>query len=86
MLDKMSNASRIVDKLEQKKLATRAFCKDDRRKVNVVITEKGMKLLDEIDKEQKDWLKAYHTLSKSEAEELNNLLDKLRTEINNQKK
>ena len=86
MLDKMSNASRIVDKLEQKKLATRAFCKDDRRKVDVIITEKGMKLLEEIDIEQKEWLKAYHALSKSEAEEVNNLLDKLRTEFNKPKK
>src|SRR5690606_29173397 len=50
MLDKMSNASRLVDKLELKKLVTRKQCPNDRRQVEVLITQKGMDLLAEIDK------------------------------------
>ena len=41
MLDKMSNASRLVDKLVAKKLVLRTECPSDRRAVDVVITEKG---------------------------------------------
>ncbi len=43
MLDKMSNASRIVDKLVAKKLADRKVCPEDRRMVDVLITDKGIK-------------------------------------------
>jgi len=49
MLDKNSNATRIVDKLVRKNLAQRSENPSDRRAVEIVITEKGLKLLDEID-------------------------------------
>lgn len=77
MLDKMSNASRLVDKLEKKRLVTRNRCMFDRRKVDVVITDKGLKLLEEI---EKDTAKRtlVDNLTESEARELNRLLDKVR--------
>jgi DNA-binding MarR family transcriptional regulator len=51
MLDKSSNASRLVDKLNSKGFAERRECPVDRRACDVVITEKGQELLKEIDKE-----------------------------------
>jgi DNA-binding MarR family transcriptional regulator len=79
MIDKMSNASRLVDKLLEKGLVDRRTCPTDRRQVDVQITEKGQELLAKIDDESKDWENPLHTISKAEAKELNILLDKLRT-------
>ena len=78
MLDKSSNASRIVDKLSAKKLAERKVCKKDKRAVDVIITRNGLKLLEEIDKEIPKWEKKLKAITPVEAETLNNLLDKLR--------
>ena len=49
MLDKMSDASRIVEKLRIKGLVERTICAHDRRNVDVIITEKGLNLLKKID-------------------------------------
>lgn len=78
MLDKNSNASRLVEKLRLKKLVERAICPEDRRAVNVVITIKGLDLLNELDKEDASFLKELKNLSEKEAEQINFLLDKLR--------
>jgi len=78
MLDKNSNASRLVEKLRVKKLVERATCPEDRRAVNVVITEKGLELLAEIDKHEMAFLKEMKNISEQEAEQMNFLLDKLR--------
>ena len=78
MLDKMSNASRLVDKLLAKELAQRTECPNDRRAVDVVITEKGLDLLKIMDQHQHQWEKRFHNLTEEEADELNRLLDKLR--------
>ncbi len=51
MLDKMSNASRLIEKLKQKEFVERNACPNDRRQVDVKITDKGMKLLAQIDSE-----------------------------------
>ncbi|MBI3520838.1 MAG: MarR family transcriptional regulator [Bacteroidetes bacterium] len=78
MLDRMSDASRIVDKLYTKKLINRKECPNDRRSVDVVITDDGLKLLtslDYIDDLSKDMLKS---LTSEEIDTLNHLLDKLR--------
>jgi DNA-binding MarR family transcriptional regulator len=79
MLDKMSNASRLVEKLRQKKLVERRTCKNDRRAVDVIITLKGLDLLDEIEKHDNHWEKVFSALKVPEAKELNLLLDKLRS-------
>lgn len=78
MLDKNSNASRLVEKLRIKKLAERAVCPDDRRAVNVIITKKGLDLLIELDKCEEKCIKELKILSAKEAKQLNILLDKLR--------
>ena len=49
MLDKMSDASRIIDKLKIKKLVVRKECPIDRRSVDILITEKGLELLKSLD-------------------------------------
>jgi DNA-binding MarR family transcriptional regulator len=78
MLDKNSNASRLVEKLRLKKLVERATCPDDRRAVNVLITQKGLDLLDEIDKQDSTFMKELKNITEKEAEQINTLLDKLR--------
>ncbi len=78
MLDKASNASRIVDKLVIKKLAERNTCEKDRRAVDVVITKKGLDLLADIDKRQDNWEEQFHGITGKQAEKLNELLDKFR--------
>lgn len=77
MLDKTSNASRIVDKLELKKLVTRTVCPSNRRAVDIRITEAGLALL----KEQDIVLARephLRNLTEAEAIQLNDLLDKIR--------
>lgn len=78
MLDKSSNASRIVDRLLVKELVTRRTCKKDRRSVDVVITDKGLNLLYKLDSLQTEWRKEFETLTTEEAKNLNKLMDKLR--------
>ncbi len=80
MLDKNSNASRLVEKLRLKKLVERAICADDRRAVNVAITKKGLDLLIELDEHEESFIsKELKKLSENEAEQINLLLDKLRS-------
>ncbi len=78
MLDRMSNASRIVDRLEKKGLVTRKPSKSDRRAVDVLITEKALKLLSVLDAKMDEWEKSFREISIEEAETLNVLLDKIR--------
>jgi DNA-binding MarR family transcriptional regulator len=78
MMDKMSNASRLVDKLLVKELVIRQVCPDDRRAVDVVITQKGLDLLAELDTLQNKWEEQLHCLTEAEALQLSDLLDKLR--------
>ena len=78
MLDKMSDVSRIVDRMKSKRLLIREYCKEDRRRVNVMISEYGLELLSEIDKDQEQFLNKIENISVEEAKKLNNLLDKLR--------
>ena len=78
MLDKMSDASRIVDRLVQKGLVSRCTNSKDRRAVDIRISEKGMEILTKMDAEfkTKDVLK--DNLTEEEAGQLSDLLDKLR--------
>ena len=78
MMDKMSNASRIVDRLESKKLVLRKPKSEDRRCVDVIITEKGIRLLEKIQSSELDFENNIKNISISEAKMLNELLDKLR--------
>ena len=78
MLDKMSDASRIVEKLRLKGMLERSICSKDRRSVDVVITQKGLDLLQKIDKREQEVDLLFHSLSDDELNQLNHLLDKLR--------
>ena len=79
MLDKMSNASRLVDKLKDKGLVDRRECPSDRRRVDIVITEKGLDLLAEASRSVESDVEARFTnLNDEEATQLSFLLDKLR--------
>lgn len=78
MLDKMSDASRIVERLVQKGLVSRCTNEKDRRAVDIKINEKGLELLQKLDMELNinKILKSH--LSDEEADQLNTLLDKMR--------
>ncbi len=81
MIDKMSNATRLVEKLKHKDLVTREINPDNRRQVNINITEKGLALLAEIDVVIKEDQKPpyIHSITEDELHQLNYLLDKLRS-------
>ena len=78
LLDKMSNASRLIEKLKQKKLIKRSECSKDRRQVDVLVTQEGLLLLEEIDKLSDKMNGICDTLNLNEKKTLNKLLDKLR--------
>lgn len=79
MLDRMSNASRIVDRLESKGLVERTVCKTDRRAKDVLITEKGLAILNEVDSALLLWMKKLELVASNEAHQMNDALDKLRS-------
>lgn len=81
MLDKMSDTSRIVDRLIVKELVAKTTCKRDKRLVDVVITKKGLELLLELDSYSADMDKVVGNLANEEAVQLNFLLDKLRENV-----
>jgi len=78
MLDKMSDTSRIVDRLVKKGMVKKNICKTDRRLVDVVITEKGKKLLAELDSKDDDMDAILKNINETDAIQINQLLDKMR--------
>ena len=78
MLEKMSDTSRIVDRLITKGLVKKVICKSDRRLVDVIITDKGKKLLERLDVREAEMDGVLSNLTEKEASALSDLLDKLR--------
>ncbi len=78
MLDKNSNASRLVEKLRVKELVERQECPADRRAVNVRITDRGLDLLKQLDSIIDQTGNIFHKVSEAEARMLNGFLDRLR--------
>lgn len=78
MLEKMSDTSRIVDRLIAKGLVKKLICKKDRRLVDVIISDKGKKLLERLDSRQDEMDQVLGNLSEKEASDLSDLLDKIR--------
>jgi DNA-binding MarR family transcriptional regulator len=78
MLDKMSDTSRIVDRLVLKGLVVKKACKTDRRLVDVTISEKGKAILEDMEPFVKEMDGLMSNLSDAEMESLNQLLDKIR--------
>jgi DNA-binding MarR family transcriptional regulator len=79
MIDRSSNTSRLVEKLRSKKLVERKINEEDRRKVDIFITNEGMELIekasDAMDTSMKEEMSH---LTEEEAAKLNDLLDKFR--------
>jgi DNA-binding MarR family transcriptional regulator len=81
MIDKSSNASRIVDKLEIRRLVLRRVCDKDRRQVDVIITEKGLALLEDLDEKVPTFKTIMSKqLSYKDVETLNFALDQIRNQ------
>jgi MarR family transcriptional regulator, 2-MHQ and catechol-resistance regulon repressor len=78
MLDRMSDTSRIVDRLVAKQLVKKVVCTKDRRLVDVTITEKGQNLLKRLDGQVNSMDSILSNITEKEAQTISNLLDKLR--------
>ncbi len=79
MVEKAPNATRLADKLLDKRLIERRRCDADRRVVYVQITDTGLKLLKEIDEKQKVGFDiSALNITEEEARLMSNLLDKIR--------
>ncbi len=78
MLDKMSDTSRIVDRLIIKGVVKKTICVTDKRLVDIVITKKGEKLLEKLDEYNAQMDAVLNNLSEDESKMLNQLLDKIR--------
>ena len=79
MIDKSSNATRIVDKLLEKKLVSRTEDKVDRRLVNIKITAQGLKLIEVINLNSEGYHAALVKLGEEKARQMNTWLDELRS-------
>src|SRR6185436_4387986 len=78
MLDKMSDTSRIVDRLVVKGLVKKNTCPEDKRLVDVSISDKGKKLLEKFDKCEAEMDAVFGSLTEAEVKTLNKILDKIR--------
>ena len=78
MLDKMSDTSRIVDRLLLKGGVSKKTCPSDKRLVDISITEQGKKVLAKIDRNEKQITAIMANLDQQEMKSLNGLLDKMR--------
>ena len=78
MLDRMSDTSRIVDRLIKKNLVQKVVCKSDRRLVDITITDEGLSLLENMEKYSDEMHQLIANISEEEAQTLNNILDKIR--------
>jgi DNA-binding MarR family transcriptional regulator len=81
MLDKMSDTSRIVDRLVIKQLVTKRMCPSDKRLVDVSITDHGKEMLERIDAKDSEMRGVMKNLDEEELTALNTMLDKLRGSV-----
>lgn len=78
MLDKMSDTSRLVDRLVKKGLAEKKVSATDKRLVDVTITEGGIEILEKLDENNEQLDNIARNITDEEAAAINRLLDKLR--------
>lgn len=78
MIDKSPDLTRLVDRLINKQLVDRCVCPDNRRKLDIIITKKGIELLKKINPIVKREFAKLNKLNKKEAIELSRILDKMR--------
>lgn len=81
MLDKQSDASRLVDRLCSKALVVRTVSDHDRRKMDVVITDAGLELLQQMEVTISASDALFDGVSNAEAEIANNVLDRIRENV-----
>lgn len=82
MLDKMSDTSRIVDRLIVKGLVEKTACIKDKRLVDIIVTKKGLQLLEKLDSLNEHIDSILKGVSEKEAQAMNQILDKLRENSN----
>lgn len=80
MLDRSSNASRLIDKLKEKKLVTRMECSTDRRQMDIQITSEGLDLLKRMDGQMDATEASFGIMTEADAAQLNRILDRMREE------
>ena len=80
MLDKMSDVSRIVERLRKKEFITRIYSTQDRRSVQIFITQAGIEMLEEIESDHDFMDSMLARLDQNEISMLNSILSKVRTE------
>jgi DNA-binding MarR family transcriptional regulator len=79
MLAKTSNTTRLVDKLLLKNFVTRNVCPANRRKIEVLITQKGLDVLTQLAPKVLEHEQSFSkNLNIEELEKLNHLLEKYR--------
>lgn len=79
MLDRMSNASRIVDRLELKGFVERKVSTVDKRAKDVLITKNGLEVLKEVDEQMNLWMNSFKALDQDEVEKTSAVLDQMRS-------
>jgi DNA-binding MarR family transcriptional regulator len=79
MLDKMSDTSRIVDRLISKELVVKNTCEKDKRLVDITLSPKGLDLVDQLDQFNDRIDALLKGINASEAATMNQILDKIRT-------
>lgn len=77
LIDRMSDTSRLVERLRKSGYVERVTSKVDKRAVDVVLTPKGLQLLNKLDSYDGEMHKAVSPISDKEAQQLNNILDKV---------
>jgi DNA-binding MarR family transcriptional regulator len=79
MIDKMSNASRLVEKLRQKGYVKRTECSEDRRRVDIVITDLGLEMVDQASQALEAMMnELFEGIPEAEAVQVNQVLDQMR--------
>lgn len=78
MLDKMSDTSRIVDRLIAKELVEKNTCEKDKRLVDITLSPKGLNLVDQLDQFNERIDALLKGINESEAKTMNQILDKIR--------
>jgi DNA-binding MarR family transcriptional regulator len=78
MLDKMSDTSRIVDRLIAKELVVKSTCIKDKRLVDISLSTKGLELVEQLDLFNDRIDALLKGINQHEAETMNQILDKIR--------
>ena len=81
MIDPSSNVSRLVDKLVDKKLVSRKACKQDRRQVDIRLTDAAKSLIDEVQQKLEEQNKGLSDIDERLLIDLNNCLDLIREKV-----